>query len=236
MQKITNTVSIVVPTYNECENVQPLVAGINEALGESWNYEIIFVDDSSPDGTSEIVRRLSVVDPRVVLLKRPRKLGLGSALVDGFRIARGDLWVMMDGDLSHRPADLPLLLRSLEQADIVIGSRYTSGGEVLNWPVYRRFASRLAAAVGRLIVGLQVQDLTSGFAAFHRSVVEPSLPHLNPRGFKLLLEILAHSSGSIAKEVPIKFVDRQLGKSKFCASEAFTFLLLCFSLRHAVTD
>ena len=231
MPEVDKKVSIVVPTYNERENVQLLCEGIREALEPRWDYEIIVVDDNSPDGTHEIVRQLGAEDPRIKLLHRPGKLGLGRAVTSGFAQATGDYWVMMDADLSHRPEDLPNLLNTLSDADIAIGSRYVQGGGVVNWPLWRRVVSRGASALGRLIVGLPVRDLTSGFGAFRRSHMEALLPALSPKGFKLLLEILAKSGDALVKETPITFVDRQHGRSKASAGEALLFLRLCFELR-----
>ena len=224
-------VSIVVPTYNERDNVRPLCDGIRDALGSAWDYEVIIVDDNSPDGTAEAVRQMASEDPRIRLLQRPGKLGLGTAVADGFALAEGDYWIMMDADLSHRPEELPRMLSSLSDADIVIGSRYVAGGGVQNWPLWRQMVSRGASGMGRMIVGLSVRDLTSGFGAFRRRWMEPLLPSLNPRGFKLLLEILAKSRGARVRETPITFVDRQNGRSKASAGEALIFLRLCFALR-----
>ena len=224
-------VSIVVPTYNERDNVEALCRGLRDALEPAWDYEIIFVDDNSPDGTHEVVIRLGEEDSRVRLIRRPGKLGLGSAVSTGFAQATGDYWVMMDADLSHRPEDLPGLLSRLADADIVVGSRYVPGGGVVNWPLWRRVVSRGASAMGRVIVGLDVRDLTSGFAAFRREHLERLLPTLSPRGFKLLLEIIAKSGGARLVETPITFVDRRYGRSKASAGEALLFLRLCFELR-----
>ena len=231
MPEVGERVSIVIPTYNERGNVQPLCEGIRMALDPQWDYEVIIVDDNSPDGTQEVVHQVAAEDPRIKLLQRPGKLGLGSAVAAGFAMASGDYWVMMDADLSHRPEDIPNLLNALSEADIVVGSRYVSGGGVVNWPLLRRIASRGASALGRLIVGLQVRDLTSGFGAFRRGRMEALLPTLNPKGFKLLLEILAKSGDARVKETPITFVDRQHGRSKASAREALVFLRLCFGLR-----
>ena len=225
------SVSIVVPTYIERDNVEPLCEGIRKALDGSWEYEVIIVDDNSPDGTQEVVHKLMAEDSRIKLLTRPGKLGLGSAVAAGFAMAGGDYWVMMDADLSHRPEDLPGVLDALDDADIVVGSRYVEGGGIANWPLWRRVVSRTASAVGRLIVGLEVRDLTSGFGAFRRGCIEPVLPTLNPKGFKLLLEILAKSRGARMKESPITFVDRRSGRSKASAREVLIFLRLCFELR-----
>ncbi len=119
-------VSIVIPTYEERENIPLVCEGIHSTLDGLWDYEIIVVDDHCPDCTAEVVRRLSTKNSRIRLLERPRKLGLGSAVVDGFRLARGDYLVMMDADLSHRPKDLPKILNTLTESDIAIGSRYIS--------------------------------------------------------------------------------------------------------------
>jgi dolichol-phosphate mannosyltransferase len=224
-------VSIVVPTYNERENVQRLLNGIGAALAGRWPYEVIIVDDNSPDGTAGAVRQASKTDPAVKLILRPKKLGLGSVVVAGFCIARGSRWVMMDADLSHRPQDLPGLLEGLDNADISVGSRYVPGGSVAGWPLHRRAISRTASAIGRLLVGLRVKDVTSGFVAFRRELVAPLLPTLSPRGFKLLLEILAKSRRATVRETPIVFAEREHGRSKFAGSEVLAFLSLCLTLR-----
>ena len=225
------TVSIVVPTYNERANVAPLAKGVFEALADAYDTQLIFVDDNSPDGTADAIEALRREEPRVELLRRPGKLGLGSAVRDGFGLARGAYWVMMDADLSHQPGYLPAMLAALQEANIVVGSRYVPGGGVESWPFHRRLASRVANGVGRLVVGLPTRDLTSGFAAFRREALEPLLPSLHPRGFKLLLEVLARSRGSRVLEVPIQFVDRRYGRSKFSVWEMLTYLRLCLALR-----
>lgn len=224
-------VSIVVPTYNESENVQVLCEELRHTLSGRWTYEVIIVDDNSTDGTGEVVQKLAQDDPAIRLLERPGKLGLGSAVIDGFRIANGGYWVMMDADLSHQATDLPRLLAGLTESDIVVGSRYISDGGVMNWPLHRRLISRGASALGRFVVGLSVRDATSGYAAFRRGAMEPIMSSLNPKGFKLLLEILAKSRGSLVTEAPITFVDRRFGKSKFTLMEVVNFFRLCAELR-----
>jgi dolichol-phosphate mannosyltransferase len=231
MPEFHEKISIVVPTYNERDNVQTLCEGIREVLESRWDYEIIIVDDNSPDGTHEVVCQLGAEDARIKLIQRSGKLGLGSAVTAGFAQACGDYWVMMDADLSHSPKDLPNLLHTLSDADIAVGSRYVQGGGVVNWPMWRRIVSRGASAFGRVIVGLPIRDLTSGFAAFQRSHIEALLPSLSPKGFKLLLEIIAKSVGARVKETPITFVNRQHGRSKASAGEVLLFLRLCFELR-----
>ena len=138
---------------------------------------------------------------------------------------------MMDADLSHRPEDLPELLQGLSQADIVVGSRYVEGGRILGWPLHRKVASRLASAFARLWLSLSVRDVTSGFAAFRKEAIAPLLPTLEPKGFKLLLEILARARAARVAEVPIVFLDRRRGRSKFTGREVVAFLSLCLHLR-----
>jgi dolichol-phosphate mannosyltransferase len=224
-------VSIILPTYNERENIPELFQGIDDSLNGKWTYEIIVVDDNSPDDTAGAVLRLVDRFPSVKLLNRPEKSGLASAIAAGFNLAKGDSWVMMDADLSHRPQDLPALLEGLAESDISVGSRYVRGGGTAGWPVYRKIISRLASAFARLSLGLDIKDATSGFAAFRKETIQPILPSLEPRGFKLLLEILARSPGSRVTEVPIVFVGRQRGQSKLAGGDVFAFLQLCFRLR-----
>ena len=225
------SVSVVTATYNERPNIGPLYRAVREALEPAWDFELIVVDDNSPDGTSEEVAGLAEKDDRVRLVSRPAKLGLASALADGFRAAKGDCWVMMDADLSHRPQDIPRLLEALSKAPIAIGSRYVKYGGTENWPIHRCWGSKLASALGRTVVGLPVRDLTSGYAAFRRDLMAATMPHLDPRGFKFLLDVLARNRGASVEEVPIVFVDRTQGKSKFGAGEIVAFFKQCWKLR-----
>ena len=231
MSKKEAFVSIVLPTYDERENIGPLLSGIHAELQCMWSYEVIVVDDGSPDGTADVVRSAAAEYPSIRLVERPRKLGLGSAVAAGFSIAKGDYWVMMDADLSHRPQDLPILLEALANADIVVGSRYIPGGATQGWPLQRRLMSRAAGMLAQKALGLDIRDATSGFAAFRRETVEPLLPSLQPEGFKLLLEIVVRATQARVTEAPITFVERRHGKSKLSTGEALQFLRLCWQLR-----
>ena len=231
MSKKDALVSIVLPTYDERENIGPLLSGIHAELQCMWSHEVIVVDDGSPDGTADVVRSAAAEYPSIRLVERPRKLGLGSAVAAGFSIAKGDYWVMMDADLSHRPQDLPVLLEALANADIVVGSRYISGGATQGWPLQRRLMSRAAGMLAQQVLGLDIRDATSGFAAFRRETVEPLLPSLQPEGFKLLLEIVVKANQALVTEAPITFVERRHGKSKLSTGEALQFLRLCWQLR-----
>ena len=224
------TISVIVPTYNEVANIGPLLDQLTKVL-HLHDYQIIVVDDSSPDGTSRIVQQRATLYPRVLLLQRPGKLGLAAAVLDGFNASNGHLVVMMDADLSHRPEDLPTLLLAASQAEIVIGSRYAKGGAIRDWPLHRRFSSRIAGALARAILRLTVTDPTSGFAVFHRHILSRLASGPPPPGFKLTLAALALNPGATVAEVPITFVNRCRGRSKFTPAEVLRFLRLCWQLR-----
>lgn len=220
--------SIVVPTYNERENIQLLYQGIAQAVKD---FELIFVDDNSPDGTAQVIREIQGRDSRVRLLQRPAKLGLGSAVLHGSQAASGEWVAMMDADLSHSPAALPSLMAASAGADLVIGSRYIEGGRIQGWPLSRRLASLIAIWVGRLMLRMKVKDPTSGFVLMRRELVEGIRDKLSPRGFKLLLEVLVKADQAKVVEVPITFVNRAYGQSKLSGSEVTDYLKLCWELR-----
>jgi len=202
-------ISIVIPTYNEAENIADLVVRVKRSLPEP--YELIFVDDGSPDGTALIAEKLAAAHP-IKVVQRGKKLGLASAVLEGFKVASGDLLCVMDSDLSHPPEILPLLLMTLKEqnADIVIGSRFTQGGRIENWPQKRLMATNLAILSVRPLTS--VKDPMSGFFLLKKSVVDQV--DLIPRGFKILLEILVKGKYTKAVEYPIVFKDRIFGESK----------------------
>lgn len=229
--QVAATVSVVIPTYNERDNVARLCQGVADALSERWPYEIIVVDDNSPDGTANVVRALAARDSRTRLIQRSGKLGLGSAVVEGFRASSGDVWMMMDADLSHRPQDIPRLLEGLEGVDVAIGSRYVKGGRTVGWSFIRLLGSRSMCLLARWWLGLKPRDVTAGFVAYRRESLEPLLDYLNPHGFKLLLEILVAGRWLRVREVPITFVERASGRSKMGLHETLSFLRLCWRLK-----
>ncbi|MFQ5860107.1 MAG: polyprenol monophosphomannose synthase [Dehalococcoidia bacterium] len=223
-------VSVIIPTWNERDNVGPLLRGVAQAL-EGHDFDIVVVDDSSPDGTAQVVRELSHQDGRIRLLTREGKLGLASAVLDGMALASGEALVVMDADLSHPPEALPHLLRPLEDSyAVVVGSRYVPGGRIEGWPPLRRLSSRLATLLAKGLLGLAVKDPMSGFAAFRRNVLEQLPTRYSARGFKLLAEVLATTPGLRVAEVPITFTDRTRGRSKFSLGEVGRFGLLCLRL------
>jgi dolichol-phosphate mannosyltransferase len=217
--------SVIVPTYNERNNIQSLYKGISNNL---TNFEIIFVDDNSPDGTAEEIESLNSESIR--LIKRKGKLGLGSAILEGAKAAKGQYLIMMDADLSHDVKAMPKMIEAANGADIVVGSRYTSGGEIIGWPLKRRIISRGATFIANLILGVLVKDPMSGFALFRRDVLRSLNGNLNPRGYKLLLEILVKSPKAVVREIPVTFRDRANGSSKMGTNEIVDYIKLCCDL------
>lgn len=213
--------SIIVPTYNESKNIEELLTRLFTALKPNYTqYEVIVVDDNSPDGTAAIAEALkSKFELRVV--KRPRKISLASAVLNGFKLATGDIYCVMDADLSHPPEAIPGMFKALSAgADIVVGSRCVPEGGATNWPWYRRIGSRFAQLLAKPIT--HVNDNTSGFFMIKKKVVDGA--DINPIGFKILLEILVKGDYATVKEVPIVFNDRGGGKSKLGAKQTLEYL------------
>ena len=208
---------ILMPTYNERDNLALLVPAILEVHSA---LDILIVDDGSPDGTGELAESFAKHTDRVRVLQRGSKQGLGTAYVAGFRYAlanRYEYIVQMDADFSHRPDDLPRLLRAAEEADLVIGSRNVPGGRVENWSLVRRFISKGGSLYARSLLGLSIKDCTGGFKCFHRSVLEKlDLDNVRSNGYGFQVEInhLCHRAGFRIVEVPIVFPDRTAGQSK----------------------
>lgn len=214
-------VMVIIPTYNEAENIQAIVAELLSL--EVDNLSVLIVDDDSPDGTGEIAERLRAQHPqRLQVLHRTGKRGLGRAYIAGFRqafAARADYIIQMDADFSHSPAYIPVFLSKMADWDVVVGSRYVPGGGLdERWSWWRRFLSWWAnAAYSRLILGLQVHDATSGFRCWRREVLEAmDLDHIRSSGYVFQVELayLAERLGFRVLEVPIYFEDRRIGRSK----------------------
>ncbi len=209
---------LVLPTFDEAENLEPLVEAARAKLPPSA--QILVVDDNSPDGTGEIADRLAARHENVAVLHRPRKEGLGPAYVAGFRRALegGAGFVLeMDSDFSHDPAYLPRLLEGAKRADVVLGSRYVAGGGVSDWGALRRAISRGGSTYARLMLGVDVRDLTGGFKCFRREVLEAiDLGAITTRGYAFQVELTyrAIRCGFKVVEVPILFRERRVGKSK----------------------
>jgi dolichol-phosphate mannosyltransferase len=210
-------VLVVVPTYNEADNVRQIAARLRAAVPEA---QMLVADDNSPDGTGAIADELAAADPHIHVLHRAGKEGLGAAYVAGFRwaIERGfDVIVEMDADGSHAPEELPRLLNALRDADLVLGSRWVPGGKVVNWPRRREVLSRGGTMYTRLSLGLPLQDATGGYRAYRREVLEKiELDGIASQGYCFQIDLAARTwrAGFRIVEVPITFVERERGQSK----------------------
>ncbi len=208
---------VIIPTYKERENLVPL---LKQIFSQGLPLEVLIVDDNSPDGTGAVADQIAAADPRVHVMHRPGKMGLGSAYVAGFRYALErdyDAAFEMDADFSHNPESLPEFLRELESADLVVGSRYLHGVTVVNWPLKRLILSYGANVYSRVITGLPLKDVTGGFKCFRRQVLEAldlSRVRSDGYGFQIEINYKAWRKGFRIKEIPIMFVDRRAGESK----------------------
>ncbi|MNJ98538.1 Undecaprenyl-phosphate mannosyltransferase [compost metagenome] len=208
---------VVVPTYNESENIQALVPAI---LAKNLGVDILVVDDNSPDGTGNIVREMQTRIPQLNLLSRPGKQGLGKAYIAGFRwgIDKGyEAIVEMDADFSHRPEDLGPLLKTLQNNDFAVGSRYVEGGRTVNWGLIRKIISRGGSLYSRMILGFPLNDWTGGFNAWKKEVlhgIDLSSVQSNGYSFQIELKYKALKKGFKGAESPIVFEDRRVGQSK----------------------
>jgi dolichol-phosphate mannosyltransferase len=215
---------LILPTYNEAVNVEPFVRAVLPELAEaSAEHRILIVDDNSPDGTGRIADRLANELDAVEVLHRREKQGLGVAYLAGFEqalAAGADLILEMDSDFSHSPADVPRLIDAAADADVVLGSRYVPGGGVSDWGLVRRALSRGGSWYARLVLSVNVHDLTGGFKCFRREVLEAldlGSIHAEGYGFQIELTYRAIRSGFRVKEIPIVFRERQAGISKMTA-------------------
>lgn len=220
--------SLIVPTYNERENIAPLFQRLVAAISD---FEVIFVDDNSPDGTALAIKELQSQNNRVKLLQRPGKMGLGTAILDGLKLAEGEFVGMMDADLSHDTTALPSMVAAFSEADIIIGSRYVRGGRIVGWPLSRHIASRVAILIARIMLHPPAKDTTSGFVLYRRQILNELQDKISVRGYKLLLEVLIKSPRARVKEIPTTFVNRLSGQSKLNQGEIMEFLRLCWRLR-----
>jgi len=214
-------VLVVVPTYNEAENLDPVLGRLRAAVPEA---DVLVVDDGSPDGTGAIAERIAGADPAVHVLHRTQKAGLGAAYVAGFRwaLAQGyDAVVEMDADGSHAPEELPRLLTALRDADLVIGSRWVPGGQIRNWPLSRLLLSRGASLYTRILLRYPVKDSTAGYRTYRRAVLEElKLDEVASTGYCFQIDLgwKTWRSGFRVREVPITFTEREFGTSKMSRS------------------
>jgi dolichol-phosphate mannosyltransferase len=215
--ELAGRVAVVIPTYNERENIRPVTARVRSAVPGA---DLLIVDDNSPDGTGNIADELAAADKHIRVLHRPAKAGLGAAYVAGFAAALDqgyDTIVEMDADGSHQPEELPKMLAALASADIVLGSRWMPGGKTLNWPKSRERLSRAGNVYARIMLGIPLRDITGGYRAYRASALrEIGLENVESVGYCFQIDLVrrAVQAGLTAAEVPITFVDRTHGTSK----------------------
>ncbi len=225
---------VIIPTYNEKDNIERI---IHKILAVEPKLNILVVDDNSPDGTAEIVRKLMENDNRIHLIVREGKLGLGTAYIAGFKYALSkgyEAIFEMDADFSHSPDDIPRFLEALEDADLVIGSRYLTGVNVINWPLKRLILSYFANLYTRIVTGMPIRDATGGFKCFRAEAlrqIDLSKIKTNGYGFQIEMNFRLWAKGFRVKEIPIIFYDRQNGTSKMNKKIIFEAFFLVWKLK-----
>ena len=218
--------SIIIPTYNEAKTIKQLVLILRKLYPEA---EIVVVDDNSPDGTAKIVSKIAKKDQLIRLVKRRGKLGLSSAIIDGVKTSSTPFFVVCDADFSHPPKKIRSLIKHvLEGKDMVIGSRYCNGGEIINWPFTRRWASLWATLLARIKLftlkkSFKTKDPLSGFFAGKKEILTQNLSFIEQKGYKILFDLLKAYNGTSILEVPYTFQNRSKGKSKLSAKEIMLF-------------
>lgn len=230
--------SIVIPTYNEKHNICILISSLKELFASSFpddEYEIIVCDDDSPDLTWQAVKETFPNDPKIKVIRRTADRGLSQSIMEGFDNASGEILVVMDADLQHDPNSIPELLKKAETADLVAGTRFALGGSIEgDWPVTRKLMSFIANLLAKIILGIKITDPMSGFFAIKRTAFQKIRPFVNPKGFKILLELLfvlitLDKNAKIA-ESGVFFRKRTEGKSKMGIEVALIYLLSLFKL------
>jgi len=218
-QKSDNTISIILPTYNESQNIIKILKKIQEILPKNILAQTIVIDDASPDGTGKLVEDYlknvkNYANYTIDIIHRKAIAGLGSAILNGIKEAKGNIIVVMDCDFSHPPQIIPKMLDALKksQYDLVVASRYIRGGKIENWPIKRKLLSKLGTKIAKQFLNIDAKDPLSGFFAFKRNILDGK--KFDAIGYKLLLEIIVKTKGINIKEIPYTFTDRQTGKSK----------------------
>ncbi len=237
-RRVMNRALVCIPTYNERDNIEPITRAV---LAADPRVDILVVDDNSPDGTGHVADELAAQEPRVKVLHREKKQGLGRAYLHAFRWAldAGYTWVLeMDADFSHDPRYLPTFLDAAESGvDLVLGSRYVTGGGSVNWGVGRQLISQGGSLYARTILGVHIRDLTGGFKCFHRRVLEAiHLEEVQSTGYAFQIELTYRTlkKGFSVREVPIVFEDRRVGQSKMSRKIFLEALTMVWKLRLTV--
>ena len=225
---MTVTLSIIIPTFNEKDNIRPLLKSLEMVMGEE-KWEAIFVDDDSPDGTTSVVRQIARQNPRVRILQRIGRRSLSSACIEGMLASAAPFMAVMDADRQHDESLLPQMLDQLRSTnlDMVIGSRYIKKNSIEDWHPVRRSISNLATSITRFVLQTNLRDPLSGYFMIKRDMFDSSVRRLSGKGFKILLDIIINSNGSISyKELPYTFRCRKQGESKLNSLIAWEFILL----------
>ncbi len=227
-------VLVIIPTYNEAENITKILPAV---IKQAPEIDVLVIDDGSPDGTAQLVKSMMDGEKRIHLSERPRKMGLGTAYVSGFKFAIQNLYdyvFEMDSDFSHNPKEIPNFLKKIQECDLVIGSRYTHGVRVLNWPIQRLLLSYFANVYTRFVTGLPLHDATGGFKCYRRCVLEAiDLDKIKSNGYAFQIEMSykAWKKGFRLAEIPIVFLDRRSGVSKMSRSIVYEALFMLLTLR-----
>lgn len=228
-------IAVIIPTYCEAQNIEELIRRLKSLNLDLW---IIVVDDSSPDGTASIVKTLMKSYDNITLIERPKKLGIGTAILDGLKPISSsgkdvDYVAVMDADLSHDPDDLPKLVEGIDEFDIVVGSRYVEGGLIEGWGLKRKMISGAANLLANKILGLGVKDATSGYRVYRFKAMLEVIDKIENFGFSFQIESLYHliKEGFKVDERPIKFVNRKRGKTKLNLKEILSFIYTLIKLK-----
>jgi dolichol-phosphate mannosyltransferase len=223
-------IGVILPTYGEAQNIANLIEDIEQL---QLNTQILVIDDSSPDGTADIVKEKQKKYPNILLYNRPKKSGLGTAITDGFKIylqaQNPPKYVFtMDADYSHNPQDIPKLLETMTDCDcaIVIGSRYSKGGQIEGWPLTRKIISKTANSIARALLGLKLSDCTAGFRCYSTAFLREAISSLHSTTYEIQIETIRQASlrDFEVRETPVLFVNRKKGKSKLAWGEIKSFL------------
>lgn len=226
--------SIIIPTYNESHNIAKMLESIRASLSDQFIAQVIIVDDNSPDGTADIVSKfasdISGGNVQFLVISRKSKQGLSSAILTGLQSALGEIVVVMDGDFSHPPQTIPHIVKALDdpKCDIVVASRYVTGGSIMGWPFKRKLMSKGATKIARVGLGIEIKDPMSGFFGFRRRIVENV--KFDALGYKMLLEMLVKLKDVGVKEIPYTFTNRTSGASKVDASVVFDYVRSVYRL------
>lgn len=225
--------SLIIPTYNEKENIEPLLDKLRETLATREEFEIIVVDDDSPDLTWEVVESCVLKDQRIKVIRRMEEKGLSRSVIEGFSQAKGQILGVMDADLSHNHRILPQMIAAIrdEGFDLVVGSRRIPGGGAEKWPWYRRLSSDIATSLAKRFLDIKLSDPMSGYFLIKRDLFEKVKDEINPLGYKILLEIYIRSKPQRIKEIPFIFKDRKQGYSKVTSKVMMEYLQMLYNLR-----